>query len=79
MNDAGNNFSVKKLDVTDDVMVKEVVESVIKEYGRLDVLINNAGFGTYFSVEQMDLKSHQALFDTNYFGMVRNSAACNSC
>jgi NADP-dependent 3-hydroxy acid dehydrogenase YdfG len=70
MNDAGDNFSVKKLDVTDDVMVEEVVESVIKEHGRLDVLINNAGFGTLFSVEQMDLASHQALFDTNYFGMV---------
>ncbi|EIE25565.1 NAD(P)-binding protein [Coccomyxa subellipsoidea C-169] len=68
---SGSKFDVKKLDVTDDALVKDVVESVIKEHGKLDVLINNAGFGTRLTVEQQDLASHQALFDTNYFGMVR--------
>ncbi|BDA41813.1 Estradiol 17-beta-dehydrogenase 1 [Coccomyxa sp. Obi] len=68
---SGNNFAVKKLDVTDDALVKEVVESVVKEYGSVDVLINNAGYGTLLSVEKMPLKQHQDLFDTNYFGMVR--------
>lgn len=66
----GNNFAVRKLDVTNDALVKEVVESVVKEYGSVDVLINNAGYGTLISVEQMPLKQHQDLFDTNYFGMV---------
>ena len=67
---AGNGFAVKKLDVTNDAVVKEVVESVVNEYGSVDVLINNAGYGTLLSVEQMPLKQHQDLFDTNYFGMV---------
>ena len=37
------NFDVKQLDVTDNASVKKAVEEVIKENGRLDVLINNAG------------------------------------
>ena len=70
---------MKKLDVTDDALVKDVVESVIKEHGKLDVLINNAGFGTRLTVEQQDLASHQSLFDTNYFGMVSRSHRDHCC
>ncbi|CAK0745896.1 hypothetical protein CVIRNUC_001653 [Coccomyxa viridis] len=65
------NFHVKQLDVTDEASVRKCIAETIKEFGRLDVLVNNAGFGTRKNVEQMDVKEHQALFDTNYFGVVR--------
>lgn len=50
---AAGNFHVKQLDVTDEASVKKCVADTIEEFGRLDVLVNNAGFGTRKNVEQV--------------------------
>ena len=50
---AAGDFHVKQLDVTSEASVKKCVADTIKEHGRLDVLINNAGFGTRKNVEQV--------------------------
>ena len=50
---AASGFHVKQLDVTDSTSVHKCIADTIKEHGRLDSLINNAGFGTQQNVEQV--------------------------
>jgi len=59
------------LDVTDEALVSSAVEQVIREAGRIDVLINNAGVGLCGAVEDTSLAEAQWQMDTNFFGPVR--------
>ena len=60
-----------QLDVRDDLSVKNAVEYVIQEEGRIDILINNAGFGISGAIEETSEKEAFSQFDTNFFGMHR--------
>jgi len=62
---------VHKLDVRKDKDVKKVVKLIIKEHGRIDVLINNAGYGQYGTIESAPIKDIQKQYDVNVFGMAR--------
>ena len=64
-----------RTDVTDEQQVKAAVESVIAREGRIDVVINNAGFGISGAVEYTDTEEAQRQFDVNFFGMVRMNRA----
>ena len=64
-----------RADVTDEQQVKAAVESVIAREGRIDVVINNAGFGISGAVEYTDTEEAQRQFDVNFFGMVRMNRA----
>lgn len=59
------------LDVTDQPSVDTAVSYVYEQYGRIDVLINNAGFGVAGSVEDTSPEEAIAQFDTNFFGVHR--------
>jgi len=59
------------LDVTDQSSVDQAVSYVYEQYGRLDVLVNNAGFGVAGSVEDTSPEEAFAQFDTNFFGVHR--------
>lgn len=63
------NIRVVRLDVTDDVSVASCVETIIKEEGRIDVLVNNAGFGLYGPVETVPASEARRQIDVNLFGM----------
>ena len=63
--------TVVALDVDDDASVRGAVASVLDEAGRIDVLVNNAGFGLRGPVEQADLDAARRMFETNVFGVVR--------
>lgn len=58
-------------DVTRESAVKAAVNQVIFEEGRIDILINNAGFGISGAVEFTETSEAQRQFDVNFFGMVR--------
>jgi len=56
-------------DVRDYEQVKSVVAEVAKEFGGLDILINNAGVGIFASVESMSVEDFRAVLETNVFGV----------
>lgn len=60
-----------KMDVTDEASVRAGVERIIAEKGRIDILLNNAGYGSYGMAECVPMVEAQHQFDTNVFGMGR--------
>ena len=60
-----------QLDVTDDASAMEAVESVARETGRLDALINNAGYALVGALEETSLREAHEQFETNFFGVLR--------
>jgi len=63
----GNVFSVV-LDVTSEISVRSTVNKVIKKYGRIDVLVNNAGVGLFETIAKSKREDIKKVFDTNFFG-----------
>src|SRR6266849_5780562 len=64
-----------ELDVTNDSSVERAVSKVVLECGRLDVLVNNAGYGVMDLAETVTTAQAQQQFDTNFFGMLRMNRA----
>ena len=62
---------VLKLDVTNQGEVDGAIASEEKKFGRIDVLVNNAGIGYFAAIEEGDDKQVQHLFDVNFFGLTR--------
>jgi short-subunit dehydrogenase len=62
-------------DVRDPEALKVAVESVIARHGRIDVLINNAGFGFRGAIEETSVEQAQKLFETNFFGVLSTTNA----
>lgn len=58
------------LDVTDPVAAQLAVETAVKAFGGLDVLVNNAGYGDVNSVEDTSLEAFRAQIETNLFGTI---------
>lgn len=64
-----------QMDVTDYEQVLETVDAVIAKYGKIDVLLNNAGYGQFENFTSMPVESFEEMMDTNYMGVVRCTKA----
>jgi NAD(P)-dependent dehydrogenase (short-subunit alcohol dehydrogenase family) len=66
------SFEMLRLDVTSDESVEAAIREVIRVNGRIDLLVNNAGFGVApAGAEESSIEQARSIFDTNFFGVVR--------
>lgn len=71
----GKQVSTAPLDVADEAAAKIAVAKAVDVFGRLDVLVNNAGYGDTAPFEQVSSQRFRALIETNFFGVVSMTRA----
>ncbi|HZG86824.1 SDR family oxidoreductase [Paenibacillus sp.] len=71
----GERIAAAKLDVTDAEQIEGVVRGVVERYGRIDVLLNNAGYAQGGFVEDVPLESFREQFETNVWGLIAMTKA----
>src|SRR5690606_28109623 len=59
------------MDVMDEASMVNGVNRIIKEQGRIDILFNNAGYGSFGAVEDVPMEEAKRQFEVNLFGMSR--------
>jgi NAD(P)-dependent dehydrogenase (short-subunit alcohol dehydrogenase family) len=64
------NALALQLDVTNRAQIAQAVQQAEKKFGRIDVLVNNAGYGYLAAVEEGEDDQIRAMFETNFFGLV---------
>ncbi|MBI2663810.1 SDR family oxidoreductase [Candidatus Woesearchaeota archaeon] len=72
---AGVSVELLQLDVTDDNSVKKAAAQIIEKEGRIDVLINNSGYGLMGAAESVTIEEAKAEFEVNFFGLLRVTQA----
>jgi NAD(P)-dependent dehydrogenase (short-subunit alcohol dehydrogenase family) len=71
----GERVKPAKLEVRDEAAAKVAVQLAVDTFGRLDVLVNNAGYGQFAPFEQMSAQDFQAIVDTCFYGVVYTTRA----
>jgi len=65
-----DNLELIPLDVTEATQAKNAVEGAVKRFGRIDVLVNNAGYSLLGNFEEISVEDLQSLFHANFYGVV---------
>jgi len=71
----GDQILVLPLDVTDADQAQSVVAATVERFGRLDVVVNNAGYANLAAVEDVTLEDFREQLETNFFGVVNVTKA----
>ncbi|MFP9098076.1 SDR family NAD(P)-dependent oxidoreductase [Flavobacterium sp. RHBU_24] len=66
----GDNVLTLELDVTNSAQAKEAVEKAYAHFGKLDIVLNNAGYSLVATIEEASADEVKAMYDTNIFGTV---------
>jgi NAD(P)-dependent dehydrogenase (short-subunit alcohol dehydrogenase family) len=74
---SAENLSIKiiQLDVTSDKSVSHAIQSILSETGKIDVLVNNAGYGLVGAFEELGMDEIKQQYETNFFGVIRVTQA----
>ncbi|MGB7697242.1 MAG: SDR family oxidoreductase [Nitrososphaeraceae archaeon] len=68
-------LNVAQLDVNDDLSVNKAIDKIVKDNDSIDVLVNNAGYDLFGSLEELSLEEIKQQFETNVFGVIRATKA----
>ena len=71
VNDEGLPIKVLELDVDSEKSVDDAIAKIMEEKGRVDTLINNAGWGMWGAVEDVSIEEFKQQFETNFFSIIR--------
>src|SRR5712672_3672771 len=71
----GERVKLVRLEVRDEAAAKAAVQLAVDTFGRLDVLVNNAGYGQFAPFEQMSAEDFKAVVDTCFYGVVYTTRA----
>src|SRR4051812_13354847 len=69
LGEAGDNLAFVQLDVTDEARAKAAVEEAVQRFGRIDVLVNNAGYSHLGNFEELTIADIERQFATNFWGV----------
>jgi NAD(P)-dependent dehydrogenase (short-subunit alcohol dehydrogenase family) len=69
------NLHVAILDMTDEAQAQKVAADAVEKFGRIDVLVNNAGFGLLGAVEEATDEEVKRVYETNVFGLLKVTRA----
>tara|TARA_B100001750_G_C15372723_1_gene528177 strand:+ start:103 stop:936 length:834 start_codon:yes stop_codon:yes gene_type:complete len=70
-NEENLSLKVLELDVDNEESAEKAVKTIIQEKGRIDVLVNNAGWGLWGTAEDVSLDEFRQQFETNFFSVIR--------
>ncbi|MDQ4074286.1 MAG: SDR family oxidoreductase [Thermoproteota archaeon] len=64
-------LQVLQLDVNEDQSVSNAIDEIMKEKSKINVLVNNAGYGIFGSLEDLSIEEIKSQFETNFYGVIR--------
>lgn len=72
---SGGRAAICPADIADESAAERIVKVATEAFGGFDAWVNNAGTGTYGTLEQVPVEDHRRMFDVNYFGVLYGSLA----
>jgi NAD(P)-dependent dehydrogenase (short-subunit alcohol dehydrogenase family) len=69
---------IAALDVVDEDAARAAVQTAVSAFGRLDVVVNNAGYGDIAPFEQLSAERFKSLVDTNFYGTASGRGSATS-